>query len=104
MAPYSACVHSEYLRERARDEYLRGDYNINSDPQYEETGPLYTLPQRYADPAPNYSPHGSEREWEQQRPAPTQAPPAPSEPSPTETQQPTPEQPQPSVQAKKSKK
>ncbi|KAF4518167.1 hypothetical protein B566_EDAN007858 [Ephemera danica] len=48
--------YSEYLRERARDEYLRGDYNINSDSQYEESGPLYTLTQRY-DHTPNYSPH-----------------------------------------------
>jgi hypothetical protein len=104
---YYSPPYSEYLRERARDEYLRGDYNINSEPQYEESGPLYTLTQRY-DHTPNYSPHGSEREWEQRTtPAPMQQQqqqqPLPQEPSPTENQSPQPEQSQPSVQIKKSK-
>lgn len=64
---YLVDQYSEYLRERARDEYLRGDYNINSDPQYEEAGPMYTLAQRYAaaESLSNYTAAmAQEREWD----------------------------------------
>jgi hypothetical protein len=64
---YLVDQYSEYLRERARDEYLRGDYNINSDPQYEEAGPMYALSQRYAaaaEPITSYSSLAQDREWE----------------------------------------
>jgi hypothetical protein len=63
---YLVDQYSEYLRERARDEYLRGDYNINSDPQYEEAGPMYTLAQRYAaaESLTNYNSMAQEREWD----------------------------------------
>jgi hypothetical protein len=64
---YLVDQYSEYLRERARDEYLRGDYNINSDPQYEEAGPMYTLAQRYAaaESLSNYNnAMAQEREWD----------------------------------------
>jgi hypothetical protein len=63
---YLVDQYSEYLRERARDEYLRGDYNINSDPQYEEAGPMYTLAQRYAaaESLTNYNAMAQEREWD----------------------------------------
>lgn len=37
---------SDYLRDRSCDEYIRGDYNINSESQYDEVGPLYTVSQR----------------------------------------------------------
>jgi len=62
---YLVDQYSEYLRERARDEYLRGDYNINSEPQYEEAGPMYALTPRYAaEPLTSYSSLAQEREWE----------------------------------------
>ncbi|KAJ4435113.1 hypothetical protein ANN_23688 [Periplaneta americana] len=38
---------SDYLRDRTREEYIRGDYNINSEPQFDEVGPLYTVSQRF---------------------------------------------------------
>ncbi|XP_059473278.1 FERM domain-containing protein 8 isoform X2 [Neocloeon triangulifer] len=62
---YLVDQYSEYLRERARDEYLRGDYNINSDPQYEDAGPMYALAQRYAaEPLASYNTMTQEREWD----------------------------------------
>lgn len=33
--------NSEYSSDRARDEYIRGDYNINSDSHYDKLGGLY---------------------------------------------------------------
>jgi hypothetical protein len=38
---------SDYLRDRTHEEYVRGDYNINSEPQFDEVGPLYTVSQRF---------------------------------------------------------
>lgn len=38
---------SDYLRDRTHEEYIRGDYNINSEPQFDEVGPLYTVSQRF---------------------------------------------------------
>ncbi|XP_021914561.1 FERM domain-containing protein 8 isoform X3 [Zootermopsis nevadensis] len=39
--------YSDYLRDRTHEEYIRGDYNINSEPQFDEVGPLYTVSQRF---------------------------------------------------------
>ncbi|KAJ9585101.1 hypothetical protein L9F63_020557, partial [Diploptera punctata] len=44
---YLVDQYSEYLRDRTREEYMRGDYNINSEPQFDEVGPLYTVSQRF---------------------------------------------------------
>jgi hypothetical protein len=38
---------SDYLRDRTHEEYIRGDYNINSEPQFDEVGSLYTVSQRF---------------------------------------------------------
>lgn len=37
-------LFSDYSTERARDEYIRGDYNINSDSQYDKLSGLYAPP------------------------------------------------------------
>ncbi|KAK3909336.1 FERM domain-containing protein 8 [Frankliniella fusca] len=34
----------DYFSDSARDEYIRGDYNINSDPQYDKLGGIYAPP------------------------------------------------------------
>ncbi|XP_069673570.1 FERM domain-containing protein 8 isoform X5 [Periplaneta americana] len=44
---YLVDQYSDYLRDRTREEYIRGDYNINSEPQFDEVGPLYTVSQRF---------------------------------------------------------
>ncbi|XP_049850422.1 putative FERM domain-containing protein FRMD8P1 [Schistocerca gregaria] len=71
---YVVDQYSEYLRDRSRDEYVRGDYNINSEPKFDEVGALYTVSQRFErekppPPAPAHVAAGSyrhdvEREWE----------------------------------------
>ncbi|XP_046980843.1 putative FERM domain-containing protein FRMD8P1 [Schistocerca americana] len=71
---YVVDQYSDYLRDRSRDEYVRGDYNINSEPKFDEVGPLYTVSQRFEREKPpppalahvgaaSYR-HDVEREWE----------------------------------------
>ncbi|XP_063222008.1 putative FERM domain-containing protein FRMD8P1 isoform X2 [Bacillus rossius redtenbacheri] len=64
---YIVDQYSEYVRERTREEYARGDYGIGSEPQLEEVGPLYTVTQRF-ERDKSYGPGGRdadrEREWE----------------------------------------
>nr|CAD7443501.1 unnamed protein product [Timema bartmani] len=51
---------NDYIRDRTREEYMRGDYNINSEPGFDE---VYTLSQRFErDKAPS-SYGGHDMEW-----------------------------------------
>jgi hypothetical protein len=64
---------SDYLRDRTHEEYMRGDYNINSEPQFDEVGPLYTVSQRFEREKPHHGAtavgygtvgHDVDREWD----------------------------------------
>jgi hypothetical protein len=64
---------SDYLRDRTHEEYMRGDYNINSEPQFDEVGPLYTVSQRFERDKPHLGTttvgygtmgHDADRDWD----------------------------------------
>ncbi|PSN46115.1 hypothetical protein C0J52_17252 [Blattella germanica] len=68
---YLVDQYSDYLR--TREEYMRGDYNINSEPQFDEVGPLYTVSQRFERDKPHLGGAGAssvgydvdrERDWD----------------------------------------
>jgi hypothetical protein len=64
---------SDYLRDCTHEEYIRGDYNINSEPQFDEVGPLYTVSQRFERDKPHVGTsavgygtigHDADRDWD----------------------------------------
>ncbi|PNF28256.1 FERM domain-containing protein 8 [Cryptotermes secundus] len=70
---YLVDQYSDYLRDRTREEYMRGDYNINSEPQFDEVGPLYTVSQRFERDKPHLGTtavgygtigHDTDRDWD----------------------------------------
>jgi len=69
---------SEYRHERNHEEYIRGDYNINSEPSFDEVGSLYAVSQRFERDKPHLGTtslgydavgHDVDRDWDRSLPS-----------------------------------
>lgn len=69
---------SEYRHDRTREEYIRGDYNINSEPSFDEVGSLYAVSQRFERDKPHLGTtsvgydtvgHDVDRDWDRSLPS-----------------------------------
>lgn len=69
---------SEYRHDRSHEEYIRGDYNINSEPAFDEVGSLYAVSQRFERDKPHLGTtslgydaigHDVDRDWDRSLPS-----------------------------------
>jgi hypothetical protein len=69
---------SEYRHDRTHEEYIRGDYNINSEPSFDEVGSLYAVSQRFEREKPHLGTasvgydtvgHDVDRDWDRSLPS-----------------------------------